>query len=248
MLTEPNSSALSVLSLDLMLRLEPEPIWGYSLQCFFIDISVQVEAQYCEPKAALKATVYRCHNVRALIIGAVGQADVLVWHRNYAWGKWDGITLVNLTPVFSTLFPTYFFISCLNSWSTATVLCFYFAIHNFLFVSISHLWCWTLSKFCLKNLTSMCYAASVMFFLSATAALSSKISSRLVKHDLLCLIVCYPQSNCLSRCSHVTSLEVFLWQMVILPLCNFLIWFLTSFGGRGRKPECHFEFKNFYQI
>lgn len=107
MLTEPNSSALSVLSLDLMLRLEPEPIWGYSLQCFFIDISVQVEAQYCEPKAALKATVYRCHNVRALIIGAVGQADVLVWHRNYAWGMWYGITLAY--PCIQYPFPNIFF-------------------------------------------------------------------------------------------------------------------------------------------
>lgn len=173
-----------------MLRLEPEPMWKYSLQCFFI-ISVYKYRLRTVNQKQLKRPQFIAANVRALITGTIGHAGVLIWHRSNAWGKWDWITLCKSDPCIQHIFPNVFFISYLNSWSTATVLSFYFSIHNFLFVSISHLWYWILSKLCLKNLTSMCYAASVTLFLSATAALSSKISSRLVKHDLLCLNVCW---------------------------------------------------------
>lgn len=170
-------------------------VWRYAFQCFCIDISVQVQTQYCQPKATLKAIVHCWCNLRALIKGIVGHEDLFVW-KMPTWEqclgevRWDNPC--RLTPPLSNPLPSIKLLPDIwFSHSTATVPCFYFAIHNFLFVSISRLWQWTLPKLCLKNLTSVCCTASVMLFLSAMAALSSKISSRLVKHDLLCLNVCW---------------------------------------------------------
>lgn len=103
--------------------------------------------------------------------------------------KWDGITLVNLTPHSIPFFQykapiQYLFLSLVPQP----------LFHPFTLQSITfHLSPFVISDagLCFKNLTSVCYTASVMFFLSAMAALSSKISSRLVKHDLLRLNACW---------------------------------------------------------